>query len=209
MNVIQDNHITGIILAGGKAKRMGGQDKGLIRLANKTMVEHIATALGPQVGTLLVNANRNPERYRRFGYPVVPDQVGGYLGPLAGMASGMEHAKTTYVVTVPCDSPLIPPDLVGRLYRAMVAEQAEISVAHDGQRMQPVFALLRTTLQDSIKKFLAGGDRKTILWYAWHKMALADFSDHPNMFLNVNTPEDGKALEGFLVSSADKMSHSG
>nr|VFJ46146.1 MAG: molybdopterin-guanine dinucleotide biosynthesis protein A [Candidatus Kentron sp. FW] len=196
------NRITGIILAGGQAKRMGGQDKGLIDLAHKAMVEHAIVVLRPQVGALVISANRNSEFYRRFGYPVIPDMMGDYLGPLAGMASSMQYAETPYIVTVPCDSPFIPSNLVERLYATLDKAQASISVAHDGKRMQPVFALLRSSLWTGIIDFLEAGDRKVDLWYAEHKMALADFSDNPEIFLNVNTPEDRTALEKRINDNA-------
>nr|VFJ72557.1 MAG: molybdopterin-guanine dinucleotide biosynthesis protein A [Candidatus Kentron sp. FW] len=196
------NRITGIILAGGQAKRMGGQDKGLIDLAHKAMVEHAIAVLRPQVGALVISANRNSEIYRRFGYPVIPDVMGDYLGPLAGMASSMRYAGTPYIVTVPCDSPFIPPNLVERLYATLDKAQASICVAHDGKRMQPVFALLRSSLWTGIMDFLKAGDRKVDLWYAEHKMALADFSDKPEIFLNVNTPEDKTVLEKKINDNA-------
>ncbi len=194
--------ITGVILAGGRGQRMGGDDKGLIELAGKTMAEHVIEALRPQVGALLVNANRNQEAYARLGYPVFPDLVGNYFGPLAGMASALQHAGTPYVVMAPCDSPLVPDNLVQRLYRALDQERAEISVAHDGNRMQPVFVLLRCSLLESIQTFLEQGERKIDRWYAQHETAMADFSDKPETFLNVNTPEDRKALEEKLGNHA-------
>ena len=194
--------ITAVILAGGRGRRMGGEDKGLVELAGKTMAEHVITAVRPQVGELLINANRNQDAYARLGYPVFADLVGDYSGPLAGMASAVQHARTAYVVIAPCDSPLVPENLVQRLYQAMHQAGAEISVAHDGNRMQPVFALLRRSLLESLQSFLDIGERKIDRWYAQHKTALADFSDQPETFLNVNTPEDRKALEDKLGSHA-------
>ena len=193
------NRITGVILAGGRARRMGGRDKGLMRFAHRHLAEHAAGVLAPQVGALLVNANRNGRIYRELGYTVVPDAVGGYPGPLAGMASGMQAASTPYVVTVPCDAPFAPPDLVARLYGAMAADRAEIGVVHDGERAQPVFALLRSSLAQSILDFLAGGDRKVMLWYARHRVAWVDFSHRPGAFLNVNTPKEKGVLEGTVL----------
>ena len=189
------NRITGVVLAGGRARRMGGQDKGLIDLAHKSMIEHAVSIFRPQVGALIISANRNARRYERFGCPVITDAMAGYLGPLAGMVSGMQYATTPYIAVVPCDSPFIPRNLVERLYVAMEETEADISVAHDGARMQPVFALLRTSLRMSIVDFLEGGDRKIDLWYAGHKTVLADFSDRPEIFLNANTPEERMVLE--------------
>ena len=105
-------NITGIILAGGQARRMGGQDKGLIQLAQKPMIEYVLNAIEPQVDEIIINANRNQSTYEKYGFPVVADQIKGYCGSLAGMASGLQSAKTPVVFTVPCDSPLIPDDLV-------------------------------------------------------------------------------------------------
>nr|VFK58722.1 MAG: molybdopterin-guanine dinucleotide biosynthesis protein A [Candidatus Kentron sp. TC] len=174
---------------------MGGQDKGLIDLAHKAMIEHVMMILRPQVGALIISANRNSEIYERFGYAVIPDVMEGYFGPLAGMASSMQYTKMPYIAVTPCDSPLIPSNLVERLYMAMDRTDADISVAHDGRRIQPVFTLLKSSLWESIISFLEAGDRKLVRWYAGHKTTLADFSDKPERFLSVNTPEDRAALE--------------
>ena len=191
--------ITGVILAGGRARRMGGQDKGLVELNGRPMVAYVAEALRPQVGALLVNANRNLERYGRLtGCPVIPDILGDYAGPLAGMASGMDAARTLYVLTVPCDSPFVPCDLASRLLDALVRESGELAVAHDGKRLQPVFALLRRGLVASALAYLESGERKIDLWYARHRMVAVDLSDEPEAFLNVNTPEDCAAVNARL-----------
>ncbi len=186
--------ITGVILAGGQARRMGGEDKGLVMLGARPMIEYAIDALRPQVDALLINANRNAERYRRYGYPVLPDLQGGYCGPLAGMASAMAAAKTAYLVTVPCDSPRLCDDLVTRLGAALRAEGAEIAVAHDGERLQPVFALMQTALYEDLTSWLASGERKIDRWYAEHRVAVVDFRDRPETFENVNTPAERDAL---------------
>lgn len=188
--------ITGVVLAGGRARRMGGEDKGLVEVAGEAMVVHALRGLSPQVGTLLVNANRNQQRYAELGHcEVVADSDGDYAGPLAGMASAMGRATTRYILTVPCDSPLLAADLGERLHNALLAADAEISVARDAERMQPVFALLECALHQSILDYLASGGRKIDTWYAGRRVALADFSDHPEMFLNINTPQDRDTLE--------------
>jgi len=194
------NDITGVILAGGKARRMGGEDKGLITLQDKPMIDYIIAALKPQVGNLIINANRNPERYSAYGLPVVADILGDYFGPLVGMATGMDVTDQPYIVTVPCDSPFIPNMLVETLYRTLHDKQAEISVAHDGARMQPVFALLRCELLPSLLAYLEAGGRKIDTWYSQHHTALADFSGSPDTFMNLNTPEDKLALENMIAS---------
>jgi len=192
--------ITGVVLAGGRARRMGGADKGLVEVNGEAMVVHALRGLTPQVGTILINANRNQERYAALGScRVIPDADGDYAGPLAGMASAMQHATTRYILTVPCDSPLLTPDLGERLFAALREDDGEISVAHDGARMQPVFALLDCTLRESIVDYLSGGGRKIDAWYAERRLALASLADHPDMFLNINTPEDRDSLEKRLA----------
>lgn len=191
--------ISAVILAGGRARRMSGEDKGLIELKGRPLVGHIITALRPQVGEILINANRNLERYRAFGYPVIEDIMGDFFGPLVGMATGMQATDKPYLLTVPCDSPLVPAHFAGSLYRALAGEKAELSVAHDGVRMQPVFALLDCRLLPGLLDYLNGGGRKIDTWYARHRLALADFSAVPEMFLNLNTPEDKSALESRLM----------
>lgn len=192
--------ITGVVLAGGRARRMGGEDKGLIRVDGEAMVVHALRGLAPQVGALLINANRNQERYAELGgCHVVADADADYAGPLAGMASAMQRATTRYILTVPCDSPLLAPGLGERLFGALLADDAEISVAHDGTRMQPVFALLECALGQSIVDYLASGGRKIDAWYAQRRLAIADLSDDPDTFLNINTPEDHTLLEGRLA----------
>ena len=195
--------ITGVVLAGGRARRMGGEDKGLIAVNGEAMVLHALRGLTPQVGALLVNANRNREHYAKLGNcDVVADEGGDYAGPLAGMASAMQRAKTRYILTVPCDSPLLAPSLGERLFAALVADDAEISVAHDGTRMQPVFALLDCALRQSIVDYLASGGRKIDTWYAQRRLALAELADHPDMFLNINTPEERALLEKRLAGQS-------
>ena len=193
--------ITGVILAGGKARRMNGEDKGLITLQGKPLIDYIVAALAPQVGNTIINANRNPAQYGACGLPVVADMLDDYLGPLVGMATGMHNTDKTYIVTVPCDSPFIPATLVETLYRALHDQQADISVAHDGTRMQPVFAMLRCTLLPDLLAYLDGGGRKIDSWYGQQRFALADFSDSPDTFMNLNTPEDRIALENRIAAS--------
>lgn len=182
--------ITGVILAGGRARRMGGEDKGLIELDSRPLIEHALRALEPQVSTLLINANRNATLYGRYGYPVIPDRVGDFSGPLAGMASAMSVVRTRYLISVPCDCPALPPDLVERLARRRDETHAELCVAHDGERMQPVFALLDRALLPSLEQYLEHDGHKIDRWYAQHRCVLADFSDIPAVFANINSPAD-------------------
>ena len=191
--------ITGVVLAGGRGRRMGGVDKGLIPLADKPMVAHVLAALAPQVATIVVNANRNLDQYSAFGYRVAADPIGDYYGPLAGMVGAMEIAATKYVLTVPCDSPLMACDLVARLYQALSHERAEIGVAHDGERLHPVFTLLQCDLLPSLYEYLQSGERKIDRWFARHKVAIAYFADEAETFINVNNPEERAAVEARLV----------
>jgi molybdopterin-guanine dinucleotide biosynthesis protein A len=188
--------ITGVVLAGGRASRWGGRDKGLIELCGRPMIRHVLDALQPQVEQVLINANRNLEEYRAFGVPVVTDASGDFLGPLAGIASGLAAARTEWVAVVPCDSPLLTADCVARLEAAHDDEETiDITVAHDGERIQPVFALIRRRLIQSLDEFLESGGRKIDQWYGRQRMRLVDFSDIPDNFENVNRPEDRARLE--------------
>ena len=194
--MMMQDQITAVILAGGRGSRMGGVDKGLVDFNGQPLIEHVIQAISTQVRTLLINANRNLVRYQRFGYPVVADSLNDYQGPLAGFLAAMEMAQTPYIVTVPCDGPLLADDLVERLAGALENDEAEIAVAHDGQRMQPVYALIPVALKQSLQRYLEGGDRKIDLWYAQHRVALADFSDLQSTFVNINTKEERDRLQG-------------
>jgi molybdopterin-guanine dinucleotide biosynthesis protein A len=181
---------------------MGGRDKGLVPVAGRAMVQWVAGAMARQCEAVMVNANRNAGEYARLtGCPVVADREADFAGPLAGMAAGLAASDAPLLACVPCDSPLVAPDLVARLRAALDDGGAELAVAHDGERMQPVFALLRRELRDSMERFLAAGGRKIDAWYAQHRVALAPFPDASDMFLNVNTPEQRDALEQRLQAA--------
>ena len=201
MNSLAIHDVTAVILAGGKGSRMDGRDKGLVEFANRPLIEYVIDAIKPQVGNIIINANRNLERYSVYGYPVVTDTLSEFQGPLAGYLSAMKASTTHYIATVPCDGPFLPGDLVGRLIAALTASDAEIAVAHDGSRMQPVYALIPTALANSLGAFLGSGERKIDIWYAQHRVALADFSDCPETFVNINTAEQRDRLqsEGLLL----------
>ncbi len=188
MNAIDSETITAVVLAGGEARRMDRQDKGLIKLCGKPMVEHIINRLRPQVGNLIVNANRNNALYEAYDYPVISDMMEGYHGPLAGIASAMSVCKTDYLVTVPCDSPFVPADLVARLASSMYGN--DIAVANNGTRIQPVFSLLKKELLASLQAFLEAGERKIDRWFGQHSFTEVDFSDYPLAFMNINTPDE-------------------
>ena len=195
MTTFYNENVTGVILAGGKARRMGGCDKGLVKINDKPMVSYVVEALRPQVQTILVNANRSTEEYKQLGYEVISDQLDDFQGPLAGIAAAMAHAKTTYICTCPCDGPLLAVDLVSRLASAFEDKTTEIAVAHDGKRIQPVYALIDCSLQNSLLDYLSTGERKIDRWYAKHHYKEVDFSHNQDCFININTPEDQALIE--------------
>jgi len=195
MMKLNSQQITAVILAGGMGRRMGGQDKGQLILNGRPLIEYVLEAIEPQVKTILINANRHQAEYARYGYSVIPDVLQGYQGPLAGFASGMRAATTPYIVTLPCDGPFSAPDLVARLTAALQNMHADIAVAHDGERLQPVYALLPTILQSNLEDFLASGERKIDRWYTQHNIAFADFADTTQTFQNINTPQDQQRIQ--------------
>lgn len=187
--------ITGVVLAGGRARRMGGGDKGLMSFRGRPLIGYALDALSAVTDRIVINANRNLETYRKLGYRVVPDPTDSYDGPLAGILSAMGIADTPYLLTLPCDSPLVGGAQLMRLYRTLIAQDAEICAAHDGERLQPVFLALRSDLKTSLESYLTGGQRKIDAWLNRHRLALADFSDQPGIFRNVNTPHELAELE--------------
>lgn len=195
--------ITGIVLAGGRGSRMGGADKGLQNFNGVPLALHTLLRLSPQVGEMLVNANRNLSAYESFGAPVWPDALPDFAGPLAGFLTGLEQAETAWIVTVPCDTPLFPADLVQRLAEAAERDGAEIAMASgpeaDGQlRTQPVFCLLRRELLESLVRFTHGGGRKIDAWTAQHRTVVVPFDrpgDDPRAFFNANTLAELRELE--------------
>ena len=199
MSAIRREDITGLVLAGGRGARMGGVDKGLQNHLGVPLAMHALLRLGPQVGELMVNANRNLGAYESMGAPVWPDSIPDYAGPLAGFLAGLERCETPYLVTVPCDSPLFPENLVARLAEALVAEAAEIAVAAiregDEVRAQPVFCLMQASLVESLVRFTAGGQRKIDRWTALHRCAAVLFDDAA-AFANANTTAELHGLQG-------------
>jgi len=190
MSADAEADVTGIVLAGGQGRRMGGVDKGLVDLAGTPMVAHVLARLVPQVGDVLINANQNLDRYRALGHPVVPDAVGGFAGPLAGLHAGMTQAKRQFVVTVPCDSPFLPRDLVTRLHAALERERAQLAVARTFDQPHPVFALVRRDLLPNLAAFLASGGRKIDAWYAALRVVEVAFDDEADAFRNINTADE-------------------
>jgi molybdopterin-guanine dinucleotide biosynthesis protein A len=204
---IEPQDITGLILAGGRGSRMGGVDKGLQNFNGIPLALHTLMRLGPQVESVMVNANRNLSAYESFGASVWPDASADFAGPLSGFLVGLERAETPYVLTVPCDTPRLPLDLAERLAEALVREDADIAMAaapettSDGQtetRAQPVFCLMKIEMSESLVKFMHAGGRKIDAWTAQHKTVVVPFdapSDDPLAFANVNTLNELQALE--------------
>lgn len=188
--------ITGIILAGGKARRMGGIDKGLVTLKGEPMIKHVIKRLSPQVSEILINANREIESYQSLGFLVVTDEISDFAGPLAGLHAGMKAAKTEFILSVPCDSPLLPDDLSQRLMAALALKKADIAVAKTDEQHHPVFCVCRTSLAKDLEAYLNAGNRKVDAWQKKHAYIEVDFDDNPLAFSNVNTPEELSKLEG-------------
>lgn len=191
--------ITGLILAGGRGRRLGGRDKGLLPLRGQAAVAWLLRALEPQTDAVLISANRHLEQYRAFGHPVVADRDGDYAGPLAGLLAGLEHCHTDYLLSVPCDAPLLAPDYARRMLAAQQDAGTRLCLARDGERLQPVHLLLHRDLVADLRAALAAGERKTRDWVLSLQPAVADFSDRPEQFLNMNTPEEQAQLEALLV----------
>jgi len=196
--MIPKDDITGLILAGGRGSRMGGADKGLQNHHGIPLAMHAMLRLSPQVGHLMINANRNLGAYDSFGVPVWPDALPEYPGPLAGFLAGLEHCETGYLVTVPCDTPNFPDDLVQRLAQALAAEDAELAMAAtpgpDGPQLQPVFCLMKATLMESLVAFTHAGQRKIDRWTAQHRSATVVFDD-ADAFFNANTADELRQLQ--------------
>jgi molybdenum cofactor guanylyltransferase len=184
--------ITGLLLAGGQGRRMGGIDKGLQPLRGKPMAQWALERLAPQVDEVLINCNQNLEAYARFGHRLVPDEIGGFAGPLAGLHAGLNAASTPLVVTVPCDSPFLPADLVSRLKNRL--GDNDLAVAKTGDQAHPVFSLVRRQVAPNLEAFLRSGGRKIDAWYASLRTIEVSFDDEADAFRNINTLEElGKA----------------
>jgi len=188
--------VTGVVLAGGQGRRMGGVDKGLVTFAARPMVAHVLERLAPQVGDVLINANQNADRYAAFGYPVFGDDVGGFAGPLAGLHAALRRAAHSLVATAPCDSPFLPGDLVARLGRELSARNAQLAVAKTFDQPHPVFCLVRRDVLPHLDAFLNGGGRKIDAWYATLQVVEVQFDDEADAFRNINTEGELRDAEG-------------
>jgi molybdopterin-guanine dinucleotide biosynthesis protein A len=191
-------NITAVILAGGKGSRFGGVDKGLVELNNLPLVQHLVNRILPQVSDIIISANRNIDSYKKLGFPVYEDEIGDYAGPLAGILKALQQAKTEWLLIVPADSPFIPNDLASRLTENI--DEAKIAIPHDGQYLHPTFALIHTSLKDSLKNYLEKGERKARTWMQQQDHIIVDFSDQPDAFMNINTDEELKNAEKHFQS---------
>ncbi|MCP4487439.1 MAG: molybdenum cofactor guanylyltransferase [Gammaproteobacteria bacterium] len=192
MQGINRKDITAVILAGGQGRRMGGEDKGLIDFNGRTIIETLIDKLKQQQVNAVINANRNHDRYLTYGLPIISDELADFQGPLAGFATAMHNVETDYILTLPCDGPFLADNFVDLFLE--IKSHASIYVAHDGERLQPVYALLKVELLDDLLKFLETDDRKIDRWYAQHDFVTVDFSSQKNMFVNINRPEDQDTL---------------
>lgn len=203
---ISKQDITAVILAGGRGRRLSGQDKGLIKLNNKPMIEHILDRLKPQTESIIINANRNQKEYSLYGFPVISDELSEFQGPLSGFVSAMRFlqtseqtrtpltTQTSHILTLACDAPLLPKDYVARMVSANTTADG-IVVAHDGTQLQMTHALIPIALLKSLDSYLEEGQRKVENWYKEYPLILADFSDNPVAFRNINTEEERQKAE--------------
>lgn len=191
----EQNKITGVVLAGGLARRMNKQDKGLVIYNNKPMIAYAIDAISQVAETVFINANRNKSDYESFGYQVIADQTDTFDGPLAGVLSAIEATSTEILLVMPCDSPLIKAEHLQKLVTTLIDSKADISVAYDGERIHPVFLVLKTSLQASLNNYLMEGNRKIDRWLNQHSLVKVDFSQQADVFLNINTLSELDMLE--------------
>ena len=189
MKNISKNEITAVILAGGQASRMNGEDKGLIIFRELPLIAHVVNITKPKVAEILISANRNLEEYANFGR-VIRDDLEGFQGPLAGISKALKVCSTPYLLVFPCDSPFIDATLIDSLIEKMEATKADICVAHDGSIMHATFALMQTKLEKSLEEFLEEGGRKMAHWYRQQSLERIDVSSHLEVLTNINRPED-------------------
>lgn len=195
------NKVAGVVLAGGLARRMQQQDKGLVRYHGQPLVSYALSAMSALTGQVLINANRNLEQYQTFGYPVISDLNDNFEGPLAGVLAAMQAVDQDVLLVMPCDSPLIKPEHLQRLLDSRAEADADVAVAFDGERLHPVFLALKTNLQDSLAAYLQSGERKIDRWLQQHVMVQVDFSQEPDVFVNINTLAE---LQELQVQSHDQ-----
>ncbi len=198
-DAISKEQITAVVLAGGRGRRLGGRDKGLIELGGKALAAHVAARLRPQCHHLLISANRHLDAYRRLGPEVVPDSSPDHPGPMAGIAAAMAVAPSPYLLTTPCDAPFVPTDLARRMAATMAREKRTSCICHDGQRPQILFALLPVTLRHELETQIARGHLKVSRWIEEQNPAVLHLPDRW-AFFNINRPEDLTLAEAHLAT---------
>ena len=182
--------ITGVILAGGRGQRMGGKDKGTVDYNGQPLVQHVIDRLAPQLDQIVISANRNIDFYKQYNYPVLADDMGDYWGPLAGIATAMKFSQCDLLLTVPCDTPNLPKNLLQHMLGVMHEKNSDIVMAQDGDRLHPVIALVKCSLRDNLLAYLKRGERKVMKWMQSQDWAAADFSDQTDCFVNINSQVD-------------------
>lgn len=190
--------VTALVLAGGRATRMGGDDKGLVLLNNKPLIAHVIERLQTQVDEIIINANRELETYRTLGYPVFADEIADFAGPLAGIQLGLKHATSEYLLTAPCDCPLLPANLCEKLLAALNNHHADIAIATSHQKDHPVIFLRKKSVLVSLNSYLQQGGRKVSAWQKSLPHVYVDFSFTPDVFSNINTPDELNLLTSAL-----------
>ena len=194
--------VSALILAGGRAARMAGVDKGLVDCAGRPLIERVLHKVEPLVDSVLISANRNLQTYAAYGHPVLCDRRTGYSGPLAGIESGLQACDTDYLWIVPCDAPLFAAELLQRLVRACTEGAFAAAAPTDNTHVHAVFALLRRDVRPSLQEFLAAGHRKAQDWLSRLPATAVDCSEHPEWFTNINTAEDLEDCERRLRSTS-------
>ncbi len=189
-----------VVLAGGLARRMGGRDKGLILIGEQPMASWVVSAIRPQVHDIVINANRNHDAYESLGAEVIADRHSGHIGPLAGLSAAMHHLTTDYVFMCPCDSPFVHASIVSLLGEPCLDQSADICVAHDGERLQPVFCVAHRRCLESLDAYLASGERKIDRWYSTRNTVEIDCSNLADSFRNINTEEERLAAQHELLA---------
>lgn len=193
------SQVSAVVLAGGMGRRMDGMDKGLVELAGRPMVGYVIEALRANVTEVLINANRNQQRYQQFCDRVIADSIQGYQGPLAGVEAAMSAIDTQWLYTCPCDSPLQPVELLPHIWSQVQSAGAQVGMAHDGERSQPVFSLINAELLTSLRAYLARGERKIDRWFDMHDVLRVDCTKFARGFININTEADKRRIENELA----------
>ncbi len=199
----EQNKVTGVVLAGGLARRMAQQDKGLLSFNQQPLVSYALAAMKPIANEIFISANRNRDQYAQLGYPVIDDGNAAFDGPLAGILAAMQAAHHSILLVMPCDSPLLETRHSQRLLNAL-NETTDIAVAFDGERLHPVFAALKIHLKTDLQNYLHRGERKLQSWFEKHALVKVDFSSTPEIFANINTPEQLQRLEKSNINTVKK-----